>query len=304
MVNSFAISDCYEPATACLEAAVLLSNGINGAYEADARGVIRLICLAYDREDVSAELEYALLHQLCDIKTSIDGRIFLSQNMSIEGADEDVQLLAQNKCRILCDFSAMIKNSPDISAYHCLDYSSVRTYNAGVRYAELSAASAAGNPAIVRQVGIMQALGIGCEKNAGNAIRRLKQCSMWGDICSMRLLAKLHAAEGERERAETTAELADLCSLYLKEGITVLPDAVQKKEKKEAVELYNCVSTIYYDLVMRGRLRNIDLSFVEALLHTKSYSKRMEHINNYKQELWKDETNPGAKISAPIGFRG
>ena len=72
MVNSFAISDCYEPATACLEAAVLLSNGSNGAYEADARGVIRLICLAYDREDVSAELEYALLHQLCDIKTSID----------------------------------------------------------------------------------------------------------------------------------------------------------------------------------------------------------------------------------------
>ena len=150
----------------------------------------------------------------------------------------------------------------------------------------------------------MQALGIGCEKNAGNAIRRLKQCAMWGDICSMRLLAKLHAGEGERERAETAAELADLCSVYLKEGITVLPDAVQKKEKKEAVELYNCVSTIYYDLVMRGRLRNIDLSFVEALLHTKSYSKRMEHINNYKQELWKDETNPGAKISAPIGFRG
>ena len=78
----------------------------------------------------------------------------------------------------------------------------------------------------------------------------------------------------------------------------------ENTDLQEAVELYNCISSIYYDLVVRSQIQNIDLSFVEALLHTDNYKKRLEYINNYEKGLWKEETHSSVSSIPSIGFRG
>lgn len=301
MTKTFSFSECYAPASACLEAAVLLSNDYCDLYMADAGAIISFICSAYGREDAIEPLKKLILVDLDDIVTSNDCLVLLTQNVNI---GKDIKLPAQHKSRIMYEFNSMVNRAPVDPEYHCLNYSFVRTYDAKARYAELSTASVCGNISVVRQVGIMQALGIGCRKNTSNAIRRFKQCAMWGDICSMYLLEKLHTDAGREREAKTAHDLAALSEAYLKEGVTVLPAEAQKNSSQEAVELYNCISSIYYDLVIRSHSQDIDFSFVEALLHTSDYTKRMAHINNYTGGLWKDETHPTSGKRTAIGFRG
>ena len=304
MNKKFNLSDMYEPAMACLGSAVLLSNDYSTAYYENADKIIEFICSAYGKKGLAENLKQTLLHSLSEIITVLDCRLFLSHGMTVDGADDFPQLLAQNKCRMICSFCDIANRQPADPAYHCLDYSFVRKYNPVLRYAELSYASAGGIVSVVRLVGIMQALGIGCEKNIQNAVRRLKQCAMWGDICSMRLLGSLYANEGDAHNAEIFDRLALLCVEFLKEGVTVLPDESAEGNLQEAVELYNCISSIYYDLVVRSQIQNIDLSFVEALLHTDNYKKRLEYINNYEKGLWKEETHSSVSSIPSIGFRG
>ena len=69
------------------------------------------------------------------------------------------------------------------------DYSHYKTYQSNIRFSKIYTASASGNLLTTRQVGILLALGIGCDTDINEAIHRFTQCVFWGDIPSMFYLA-------------------------------------------------------------------------------------------------------------------
>lgn len=281
----------YETARTLLEATTLLSNIDAQNVVEDSSALIALICRAYDLEEkVCADLTEKIIFSLSPISTAIDCELFLSKNMSLPGEDNATQFLAQIKSDVMLAFHNLYKAYAKVSRYTCLDYSYLRRYDASMRYAELLNNSYYGNVPLIRQLGMMLQAGIGCEASAENAARRYMQCAMWGDIASMRLLSKLDLPN-KRELPSLMSEVAALCEKYLPEGMTELPEEKAAACSRKAIELFNCISSIRYDLVGAQGLVDINLSFVEALLHTDSYSERMEFINSYEQNAWRAETN-------------
>ena len=174
---------------------------------------------------------------------------------------------------------------------------------ANIRFEKINAASAGGNVILVRQAGILHALGIGCEKNLDKAELRLMQCAIWGDIPSMRLVSAVYKAMGEDKKAEVYREVADISAKYLYAGCTVIPPFDKHEYSDKAREIYALVSSVRQDVVRAYDKYNVDFSFVEALRSPElDYYKRMEFINNYSGSGWKEVTNASVNPSAKVRF--
>lgn len=74
-----------------------------------------------------------------------------------------------------------------------VNYTHYCIYEANLRYRKLAEHSVTGDLISTRQVGILLALGIGCERDLDAAARKLLQCSLWGDVSAARLLAHVAA---------------------------------------------------------------------------------------------------------------
>lgn len=143
-------------------------------------------------------------------------------------------------------------------------------------------------------------MGIGCKKDYDKAIYRLTQCAFWGDIPSMYYLGYTNKLNNNLELSEVYYDLAYLAKEYLYTGITVLPADVKKVHLPKAVLFYTYISSILQDIIYRRKESNINRSFLEALSSPGlDYYKRMNLINNYYEEDWKEITNTSIK---PIKF--
>ena len=131
------------------------------------------------------------------------------------------------------------------------------------------------------------------------------QCAIWGDIPSMRLVAEVYREKGETDKADLYAEVAAIAGDYLYAGCTVIPSFDKHEYSDKSREIYALISSIRQDVVRAYDKYNVDFSFVEALRSPElDYYKRMEIINNYSKNEWKEVTNasvnPAAKVR--IGF--
>ena len=182
------------------------------------------------------------------------------------------------------------------------DYGYLRSYFPEIRFKELEASSTKGNININRTVALMLALGIGCEKNVESSILRFKQCAYWGDTSSLVFLAHLYEAKGDEKNAKLYRNLVDL-SDSLKEGRTVVSEEKKAKYDKATIQTYQVIASIVQDIVYAYEEYEIDYSFLEVMFMDKvDYFKKMELINEYRQQTWKEITNSSFDPNKRLGF--
>jgi hypothetical protein len=280
-----------------------MSNTLTKEYCLDAEKLIRFIGSAYalDDELTNACVDY-VLNTLSRLGRTTDQQALYAER-SIEDAFTDLDSLFDIKGDVLLTLQRISSDKSSGINSGLFDYSHYKTYQADIRYSKLETAGATGNLIVNRQLGLLNALGIGCEKNLKYAIARLTQCAYWGDIPAMRYLTLVCKLNGDDIESNIWREVATLSQEYLRLGVTVLPAEVKTEYSASAVERYACISSILQDVVYGLKQTTINFSFIEAITMPKlSFYDKMALINGYEHKLWKEVTNSSAKPKKSIGF--
>lgn len=294
----------YEAFYTMLSATVIMSNTPSGTFKADCDKIIELIGDAYGLDNkLILDCKQLIYKSLAPISLLADkNAIFSGRRYGDELNDEDV--LFDIKCDVISGFERMAKAKVPCINPDWFDYRHYFSYNSFVRFKELLQSAAAGNVVLNRQVAILLALGIGCEADLEESYNRLLCGALWGDIPSIRLLARIAGLKGERKKAKIFKETAELADKYLFAGHTLVPEKDKANYSEEAVIYYIYISSILQDIVFANKIEDIDYSFIEALrCENLDYYKRMYFINNYERKEWKDITNSAENPSKKIGFR-
>lgn len=281
----------------------IMSNAQTAEYIRDARVIIDFIGKAYELDEkLTAFCADIVLKELVRIgKTTDQMASYTLRSCNEEYTDMD------SLYDVKGDVLATIQNlggsdDPHIN-WGWFDYSHYKTYQPDIRFHKIKTASSAGNLITTRQVGLLYAVGIGCEVDYDKAIRRLMQCVMWGDIPAMYYISRVYALAGDSKKSAVMRELAEISTKYLNDGCTILPQKDRDRYSEEARTYYTYVSSIKQDIVSAYSKKNIDFSFIEAILSDSlDYYARMDYINNYERQSWKEVTNSSAKPSKKIGF--
>ena len=295
------IFENYEVFYNMIMSTTLLSNSQNDNYVRDAGRIINFFAEAYGLEsELSNKMYYVILSDLINFGLNSDKEVE-KQNRSFDRNYDVNDKLNEVKCNVLDEIEVLCKRFSTDQKVNYFDYSFYHIYDARVRYYELNASAKLGVISVVRLLGIMNALGIGCDKDYDKATIRFTQCAYWGDIPSMYLLKYIYSKNGKKKEAKTIEDLITLSKKYLNMGITVLPEKLS--ECKEAQELYVYISSILQDVVINLNKVDIVFSFVEAmLLENLSYEDKLDLINNYRNERWKALTNAVNITNNRVGF--
>lgn len=297
------IFDHYTPFYDMIMATTLMSNSISDQLNEDFAHIINFVGKAYGLDQALIdEMYYIITNDLAKIgKTTDQQAIYNARHLGDSYNDADV--LFDIKGDVLYAIASMVKRHQYNFNEGWFDYSHYKTYNAKVRFAKLQATSCNGNPTITKQVGILRALGIGCQQDYDGAIWRLTQCAFWGDISSIYYLAYVYKLKKDTVNAKIWAEVSQIAQQYLLSGRTVLPKSTREKYSEEACTYYVYISSIVQDIIRPQRKPDIDFSFIEAITTSSlSYSEVMSYINSYETYKWRDLTNSSQKPKNAIGF--
>lgn len=281
----------------------VMSNALSPAFIADAEKVIHFIGKAYRLDDDFIEdCSSLILNDLTLLGLHTDQlAIYGDRTLWDEYSDKDV--LFDIKGDVLTKLQKMHDDAKGEINPGWFDYSHYKTYQANVRFSKICTASATGDLITTRQTGIMRVLGIGCPVDVKEGIRRLFQCTFWGDIPSAHFISYAYSLIGDEENSAVFHELAELFEKYLKSGCTVLPSSEKNAYSEKAREYYVYASSIKQDVVYAYERYNIDFSFIEALSSPElDYFKKMYYINNYRNQDWREVTNSSADPNERLGF--
>ncbi len=281
----------------------IMSNTITPGMERDGKKIIEFIGNAYKQEQAFIERSTKIiLEELSSLGLTIDQQaVYGSRVLGDEYSDKDV--LFDIKGDVLSKLQSVGENMGVEGNKNWFDYSHYKTYDPYVRFAKINVTAATGNLISTRQVGILKALGIGCDKDLNEAIARFKQCVFWGDIPAAYYAAYAYELLGDEKKAKLYFEVAELVKTYINTGCTVLPDEVKSRYSAEACVYYVYIASIKQDIVYAYEKKNIDFSFIEAIISDDiDYFDRMYHINNYERREWKNITNSSQKPIKRIGF--
>ncbi|MBQ3572000.1 MAG: hypothetical protein IJA15_04140 [Clostridia bacterium] len=294
----------YEAFYTMLTSTMVTSNRPSGTFNEDCNAMIDFIGSAYAlSEEAIKSCKECIYVSLAPISLVVDKKAIFSNRQYTEYLS-DVDVLNDIKCSVISFLERLSKsNAPSINP-DWFDYNHYFSYNARVRYEELKVAASGGNVVINRHIGLLLALGIGVERDLEESATRLKRCVLWGDIPSIKLLAKVYELQGKKEIASTVKEIAQLAEKYLHAGYTVIPEEIASKYSQQAVNYYSIISSVLQDVVYAFNKQNIDFSFVEAISSEGlDYYKRMYYVNNYQRTEWKDVTNSAYNPAKKIGFK-
>lgn len=212
--------------------ATIMSNVKTAELEQDAGRIIDFIGNAYTLDlTLINNIKTIVFDELTVLNLSSDQQaLYRNRDFSIQYSDTDS--LYDIKADVLEKLQRLSNTEDNNVNPSWFDYSHYITYQPDIRFAKINLASASGNLIMTRQAGILKMLGIGCEVNEKEAIKRLLQCVYWGDIPSMYLLAYSYSLIGEAEQAKIFYELAALSKNYLNAGYTVLPEEAKKRYQK------------------------------------------------------------------------
>lgn len=294
----------YEAFNTMLTATVIMSNTPSGTFLSDCDKIIDFVATAYDFNQALLQNCKELIYKsLAPISLTADkNAVYSGRRYGDILSDEDV--LYDIKCNVISTFERLAKSNLPCINPDWFDYTHYFSYNAFVRFQEIKQSASGGNVIANRQLAILLALGIGCEKDLEESADRLLRGAFWGDIPSIKLLALVLKLKGDKKSAKVFNQTALLADKYLYAGYTVIPQSEQEKYQKEALTYYVYISSILQDVVYAYNMQNIDYSFIEALLSDKlDYYKRMYFINNYDRKEWKDITNSAENPTKKIGFK-
>ncbi len=281
----------------------MMSNFLTPAFEKDAKDIIDFIGKAYRKdEEFNSSCKELILEQLSTLGLTTDQQaVYNARSFDSKLTDTDVMFDIKGDVLTKLQDMMAVENSEINAGW--FDYSHYKTYQANVRFAKIRATSATGHLLATRQVGILHALGIGCDVDLEEAVTRLTQCVFWGDITSSYYLAYVYSLMSETEKSKIFYELAELEEKYLRSGFTVLPNSAKSKYSEDACVYYAIISSIKQDVVYAYNKSYIDFSFIEAIRsESLDYFDRMKFINEYDRKLWKNVTNSSEKPSKTIGF--
>lgn len=195
----------------------------------------------------------------------------------------------------------MLQNKHNENVYEWNNYLYYHHYDPSSHYQRIKRVAKRGDLIACRHTAILEALGIGTIQNFDNAILRLKQAVFWGDISSAYLLRQVYRTLRDEDSIKLMNELIELLERKLDIGITIVDDENKYSEKVKT--LYVLISSTFHDIVKHSKESIIDYSFVEVMLIDKvSYHKKLDYINNYSLNKWKDESNSTNSPQAKFGF--
>lgn len=270
----------------------------------DCRKIISFIGKAWGvSNDYIEDAVEVILNRLSPISTVQDLAAF-DGSKSHDAEYSDLDRYAEVKNDVITTLENLRKHTY-LENPGWVDYTHLCVYQQNIRYRKLAEHSVTGDLISTRQVGILLALGIGCERDLASASRKLLQCALWGDATAAKYLAYVASLSGDEKRAAYLAEYSKLVEIYLDDGITVLPDNVKEQYSDEACVLYVYTSSIKYDVVYSHSNHKIDFSFLEVIMSDDiPYDEKITYIDEYERKLWKKCTNkvPASAKLAKIGF--
>ncbi len=280
----------------------ILGNSMCDALETDSDKVISFIGSAYNLENEYIDnCKDIIINHLSRLgKTTDQQAVYASRHIDDVYSDSDC--LYDIKGDVLLALQNIAEKEDTINP-GWFDYSHYKSYEPYIRFKKIYMTSSTGNIIATRQVGILHALGIGCEVSYDKAIERLLQCSRWGDIPSMHYLSYVYKLSGDEKNAKLYKEVALISEEYLRTGVTVLPENVHKTYSEDACTIFVYISTILQDVIYLHRVKNINFSFLEAVFSpTLGHYERLDYINNYSKLAWKNITNSATRPSKKAGF--
>ena len=281
-------------------AATLLSNRASEEFDNDAKKVIRFIGKAYDLDE--SLIQYAkkvILDDLVAISTRSDMTAFINSH-TYDSELDDLDPLFSIKVDVLDAIETMRERRDINLSSSWFDYSHYKPYYPSLRFDQLSAYASIGNPIANKEVAILLFLGIGTEPNLSSAIYRLKQCLLWGDLSVIPLLKEMVKVNKPEEEI-IYKQLEELIP-YMNEGRTIVPEELASSLEKETKKLFALITSIKHDMVKENKDLYINQSFIEVmLLDSVDFSKKLDFINHYHNNEWKNVTN--SSNEGHIGFK-
>ena len=271
-------------------ATTVITNTYNAESVTDCERIIEFISEAYGaKKALVVKIKKIILEDLIclgvmeDLNAFDAGKNFYSYFSEIDKCME----IKYEIIRMLTDLRA----SQPGTNFGFVNFDHYNVYQPCARYKRLSQSAMRGDLISTREIGILQALGIGCEKNLEDAKRKFLQCVLWGDVQSAYLLSYTLKITGD-PKASLFAEVANLMSTYLDDGITVLPKEQTKNFSEEAKVYFIYISSIKHDVIYAYNLRFMDFSFLEIIMSDEAdYNQKMTFINEYGNKRWKNFTN-------------
>lgn len=294
------IFENYEAFYNCVASTAMMSNMVAPEFARDCNKIVGFITQAYGLpEALAARWENYILGALAEIGKVSDYKA-LYKSRDINGGLEGIGILCEIKAEVL----ELLHRIGERFSLNAFDYSHYKAYQPHIRYYKLNEASACGVVMATRQIGILNALGIGCEKNYEQAAIRLTQCAYWGDIPSLYFLSYVCRLKGNALKAQLAADVAALASEYLHMGFTVVPEEAKSRYNEEVLREYAYISSIKQDIINAYKKSEIDFSFVEVMMmQSLDYYTKMQYINNYEKKDWKNVTNSSFKeFGIKLGF--
>ena len=160
-------------------------------------------------------------------------------------------------------------------------------YDAFVRFEGVKLQASYGDVNSTRELGLMYALGIGTKKDTDKAKLHFKRCVMWGDVPSTILMKEILSEEKDEKDAGRYNTLYQLEKKYLEDGVISLPD--NEKVDETVRNDYLCIALIKQYLIVGGKMTEIDVAFLNAILQPDlSVKVRLNYISRYKDNFWKN----------------
>ena len=293
----------YEAFYNMVLATTIMSNTHTDEFIFDAKKIIDFIGKAYKFSDEFTQFcSNLILNELARLSKTTDQQVVYSRRQFGDKYN-DMDSLFDVKGDVLATIQNIGVSRDGNISEGWFDYKHYKTYQADIRFAKINITSGSGNIIATRQIGLLLALGIGCEQDYDRAILRLTQCALWGDIAAMHYLAYVYELIGNDKKAKLYCAVAELANKYLYSGCTVLSDKDKANYAEEARTYYAYISSIKQDVVLAHEKYNIDFSFIEAIMSSElDYYKRMNYINYYAKQEWKEITNSSLRPSRRIGF--
>ncbi|MBQ1186166.1 MAG: hypothetical protein IIX54_00555 [Clostridia bacterium] len=158
-------------------------------------------------------------------------------------------------------------------------------YNAKFRFWQLNQLVKNGNVDITRQLGILYALGIGCQQNTQKAEEYFLKCFLWGDTVSAVLLGELYEDTGIKNEYK---------NIYFQE-------TVSDQKVLENIKLMKLLNA-YIIAPQKNQLINTELA--KVLISGKiSYKNKVELIVNWNEQTWRNLYRFISEKEKHIGFR-
>lgn len=281
-------------------ATTMLGNTVSETWNRDSQKLVKFIGLAYqfDDSDIMRSLDI-IREKLTEVQTIADANLM---KLPPKGEDNlDMEVLYTIKSQTL----RILQEQRKYDEAHWLDYQFYHVYHPILHFSSIHEASRTGHLIACRHVGLLHALGIGCEQSLDKAILRFKQAAYWGDLASMYLLSYCYQLKQNNELSKVYQEVISASKSCLYEGITVLSEDMKNRLSHAAQTEYIYISSIFQDIVRvnQNALNLIDYSFLEVIfMDSIDYYKKMKFINNYTQYEWREISNSSHQPIHHIGF--